>query len=80
MNLIADPASFARIWRELDAREKAQPDSHLWADTVWLECNGELLSVATLATISVRDPELGLELAQFDCPRCGERHESLRFR
>ncbi len=80
MNLIFDPACFARIWRELDAREKAQPDSDLWPDTVWLECNGELLSVATLVTSSVRDPELGLELAQFDCPRCSQRHESLRFR
>ena len=75
-----DPASFARIWRELDAREKAEPDSDRWPETVWLECNGELLSAAALDTTSIRDAELGLELAQFDCPRCGRRHESLRFR
>lgn len=75
-----DPASFARIWRELDGREKAQPDSDRWPETFWLECNGELVSAAVLDVTSVRDAELGLELGQFDCPRCGRRHESLRFR
>ena len=80
MKTIFDPASFERIWRELDAREKTQPNSDLWPDTVWLECNGELVNIAVLETTSVRDADQELELVQFDCPRCGRRHESLRFR
>jgi hypothetical protein len=80
MKNILDPVSFERVWRELDSREKAQPDSDRWPETVWLECNGEVVSIAALDTTSARDPALGLDLVQFDCPRCGRRHESLHFR
>lgn len=54
MKDLLDPASFERLWRELDEREKAQPDADV--------CH------------SAHAPELGVELAQFDCPRCGGRH------
>lgn len=60
MKALLDPASFERLWRELDEREKAQPDPDV--------CH------------STRDPGRGVELAQFDCPHCGGRHQPLRFR
>lgn len=55
------------MWRELEAREEAQSDSDLSPTTVWLECNGEFVEVESVD-------------ARFDCPRCGQRHEPLRFR
>jgi hypothetical protein len=85
MNLIFDAAGFACVWRELEDREKVEPDAARWADSVWLECNRELVANAALDTTNVRrhaidDPAIELELVRFKCPRCGSVHESLRFR
>jgi hypothetical protein len=67
MKSIPDASSFERMWRELEARAEAQSDSELFHTTVWLECNGEFVEVEPVD-------------ATFDCPRCGRRHEPLRFR
>jgi hypothetical protein len=57
-----------------DAENEAEGDS------VWLECNGELLDVGTLEVVSVRKSACGFETLLFVCPRCNEPHESVRFR
>ena len=80
MKALLHPLTFERLWRELDEREKAQPNPDLWHTTVWLECSGEFLELELVDATSARDSELGIELAEFDCPRCGVRHQSLRFR
>jgi hypothetical protein len=49
-------------------------------DSVWLECNGELLDVGALELVSVRKSACGFETLLFVCPRCREPHESVRFR
>jgi hypothetical protein len=49
-------------------------------DSVWLECNGELLNVGALELVSVRKSACGFETLLFVCPRCKEPHESVRFR
>ena len=49
-------------------------------DSVWLECNGELLDVGALEVVSVRKSACGFETLLFVCPRCNEPHESVRFR
>lgn len=72
--------TFARIWRELRARERNDANSELGQSKVWLECNSELVDVASVAWIGTREPAPGIELVKFICPRCDRRHESLRFR
>ena len=49
-------------------------------DSVWLECNGELLDVGSVMLRSVRKSACGFETLVFVCPRCMEPHESIRFR
>jgi hypothetical protein len=58
----------------LDAENEADPDS------VWLECNGELLDVGLVKSCAVRKSACGFETLLFVCPRCNEPHESVRFR
>jgi hypothetical protein len=47
---------------------------------VWLECNGELADAGSVNIVRVRKSALLVEMVEFDCPRCNQRHESLRFR
>ena len=52
-----------------------------WVDRrtkVWLECNGEPYDLRSLSTAEIRSVD-DVELVTFDCPRCGGRHQSLRF-
>ena len=49
-------------------------------DSVWLECNGELLDVGSVRLVRVRKSACGFETLLFICPRCDEPHESVRFR
>jgi hypothetical protein len=55
-------------------------DAENEGDSVWLECNGELLDVGALDLVSVRKSACGFETLLFVCPRCNEPHESVRFR
>jgi len=73
-------ATFERVWRELDSRE--QPDTSPGDDvnSVWLECNGELVDSSSVKVLRVRKASLGFEMLEFVCPRCQLRHESLQFR
>ena len=72
--------TFNRIWSELRARKKNEANSELGESKVCLECNGELIDIGLVDAVGIREPVPGVELVKFVCPRCDERHESLRFR
>jgi len=72
--------TFARVWRELGEREDAPDDADLDGDSVWLECNGDLVDAGSVDVVGSRVSALGIEMVQFVCPRCKQRHESLTFR
>jgi hypothetical protein len=46
---------------------------------VWLECNGEPYDFRSLCFVEFLDAAGEFELVSFKCPRCGARHQSLRF-
>ena len=71
--------TFARVWRELGEREHADADFGADRDSLWLECNGELVDASSVEIIGVRTTALVADLVDFVCPRCNQRHESLRF-
>ena len=72
--------TFARVWRELSDREDSQADVDADRDSLWLECNGELVDAGSVTIVGVRMPALVAEIVEFVCPRCNQRHESLRYR
>jgi hypothetical protein len=72
--------TFARVWRELGEREDAEADFSTDRDSLWLECNGELVDAGSVKVVGVRMSALVAEMVEFVCPRCKQRHESLRFR
>jgi len=58
MKALLDPASFERLWRELDEREKTQPNPDVCHTTLWLECSREFLDLGRVeATRARRVPE-----------------------
>jgi hypothetical protein len=71
---------FEHIWLELGAREASDAGTETDRDSVWLECNGELLDAPSVKLIGVRKSPGGFETLLFMCPRCSEPHESLRLR
>ena len=72
--------TFARVWRELGEREHAEADFSANRESLWLECNGELVDAGSVKIVGVRMSALVAEMVEFVCPRCKQRHESLRFR
>jgi len=60
--------------------DMSEAENEAEGDSVWLECNGELLDVGALEVVSVRKSACGFETLLFVCPRCNEPHESVRFR
>jgi len=72
---------FARVRRELAEREGADADADFGVErnSLWLECTGEQVDAASVNIVGVRTPALVTELVEFVCPRCNQRHESLRF-
>ena len=73
-------ATFERVWRELETRERPHTSSRDDCNSVWLECNGELVDSCSLKVLRVRKSSLGFDMLEFVCPRCRRRHESLQFR
>jgi len=71
---------FEKVWRELQARESAEPDSDLSRSKVWLECDGGLVEIGSVQTLAIREPVPGVEFVDYVCPHCNQSHESLRFR
>ena len=72
--------TFERIWRELEEREKAQPNSEGGQTGLRLECNGEIIDIGLVDRIGIQDSVPGMQSITFVCPRCGRAHGSLRFR
>ena len=72
--------TFERVWRELGDREDSQFDVDADRDSLWLECNGELVEAGSVDVVGVRASALGIRMVEFVCPRCNQRHESLTFR
>ena len=73
-------ATFERVWRELGTRDQSHTGPGGDSNSVWLECNSELVDSCTVKELRVRKSPLGIELLEFVCPRCKQRHESLQFR
>ena len=73
-------ATFERVWRELDTRDPSDTSSGDDCNSVWLECNGELVDSCSVKVLRVRKFSRGSEMLEFVCPRCKQRHESLQFR
>jgi hypothetical protein len=71
---------FEAGWRELDAAETSEEANETDRDSVWLECDGELIDAASVKLIGVRESARGFKTLLFTCPRCNETHESIRFR
>jgi len=67
---------FERAWAMLDDGDEPAPAG----ESVLLECNGELLESSAIDIVDLRKIRGGAEVIEFICPRCGEPHESLRFR
>ena len=77
----SDPGSFEKLWHELDALEQQLVTSELPCRKVRLECDGDLVDLASVRLVGRRDSGLsGADLVEFVCPRCLDTHESLRFR
>jgi hypothetical protein len=69
--------NFDALWREAGERERRE------ADGPWklrLQCDGEFVDLGSVRPVGLCQSDLGLELIQFVCPRCGRRHESPRFK
>ena len=73
-------ATFERVWRELDARDQSHTSPGDDCNSVWLECDGELVDSCSVKVLCVRKSFRGSEMLEFVCPRCKQRHESLQFR
>jgi hypothetical protein len=73
-------ATFERVQRELDTRDQSDTSSGEDCNSVWLECNGDLVDSCSVKLLRVRKSFLGSEMLEFVCPRCKQRHESLQFR
>jgi len=90
MNLIPDSTfddaqgldilrDFERVWNEVGASD-TNPAYEAECDSIWLECNGELVAAASVKLVGARKSACGFETMVFICPHCNEPHESLRFR
>lgn len=73
-------ATFERVWHELGARDRSHTSPRENRESVWLECNGELVDSCSVTVLGVRKSPIGFEMLEFVCPRCKQRHESLQFR
>jgi len=73
-------ATFDRVWGELGIRDQSHKSSGKDRNSVWLECNGELVDSCSVKVLRVRKSPLGFDMLEYVCPRCKQRHESLQFR
>ena len=67
-------------WDKAVAEQMSEAGNEPYGDSVWLECNGELLDVASVKLMGVRKSACGFQTLLFICPQCKEPHESVRFR
>jgi len=69
---------FERVWLEAGARDTSPAEVE--SDSIWLECDGELVDAGSVTLVGTRKSACGFETLVFICPHCNEPHESLRFR
>ena len=72
--------AFDPAWLGLDSARASEDTSEPDHDSVWLECNGELLATGSVKVVGVHKSRCGFKTLLFICPRCNEPHESVRFR
>ena len=72
--------NFDLAWRELETREAPEVSADPDRDSIWLECNGELVDAASVKIVDIPKSDTDFEVVHFVCPRCNERHESPRLR
>ena len=80
MNGVDVLRDFDNVSSAFDADESSQVDDEVEADSVWLECNSELVDAASVKLLAVSKSACDFETMLFVCPRCRQPHESLRFR
>ena len=68
------------MWRAAGEQDLLSADPDLGKNMVWLECEFEFVDASSVKALGVRGSSLGAEMVRFVCPRCGQLHESLRFR
>jgi hypothetical protein len=73
-------ATFEKLWREVDEREKRDANSGLVQHMVRLDCTDELVDIGSVGLLGLREAARGSVLIDFVCPRCDELHRSRRFR
>jgi len=80
MNGVDVLRDFDYAWIDGDTDEISGAGCEVEGDSIWLECNGELVDEDVVKRLAVPKSAVGFETVLFICPRCGEPHESLRFR
>ena len=71
--------TFDRLWRDMAAREDEEDEPDADRNSIWLECNGDLVDFSSVKVVRVRRSGFGAEIVEFICPQCKKLHESLRF-
>jgi hypothetical protein len=71
---------FDYLSSHFDVLETSDVANEADRDSVWLECNSELVDAASVKLLAVHKSACGFEALLFICPRCREPHESVRFR
>ena len=71
--------TFDRVRGEVAARDDEDNGPALDRNSIWLECNGDLVDSSSVKVVRVRRPEFDAEIVEFVCPQCKQVHESLRF-
>jgi hypothetical protein len=80
MNGVDVLRDFDYVSSDFDVHETSQVVDEADGESVWLECNSELVDAASVRLLAVQKSACGFETLLFICPRCREPHESLRFR
>ena len=80
MNGVDVLRDFDYVSSDFDVHETSQVVDETDGESVWLECNSELVDAASVKLLAVQKSACGFETLLFICPRCREPHESLRFR
>jgi hypothetical protein len=71
--------TFDRVRREISARDDDNNGLALDCNSIWLECNGDLVDFSSVKVARVRGSAFDAEIVEFVCPQCKQLHESLRF-
>ena len=71
---------FDYLCSHFDVLDTPEVASEAERESVWLECNNELVDAASVKLLTVQKAACGFDTLVFICPRCNEPHESVPFR